>query len=185
MNVTRTAIREVLVLEPKLFGDARGFFLESFNARDFREATGVDVQFVQDNHSRSAKGVLRGLHYQLQQPQGKLVRVVRGRVFDVAVDIRKSSPTFGKWVGAELSEDNHRQFWVPPGFAHGFVVLSDSADFLYKTTDYYAPQHERCIAWNDPAIGIDWRLGAAGLTEPLLSAKDKAGVPLHLAAVFA
>jgi dTDP-4-dehydrorhamnose 3,5-epimerase len=174
MKVTRTAIPDVLVIEPKVFGDARGFFFESFNERAFREATGVDARFVQDNHSRSAKGVLRGLHYQLQQPQGKLVRVVRGAVFDVAVDIRRSSPTFGKWVGVELSEENHLQFWVPAGFAHGFVVLSDSADFLYKTTDYYAPQHERCILWNDADLGITWpveRFGGA----PQLSAKDQLG----------
>jgi dTDP-4-dehydrorhamnose 3,5-epimerase len=164
-----------------VFGDSRGFFFESFNQQDFNQATGLNVNFVQDNHSRSAKGVLRGLHYQLQQPQGKLVRVVRGAVFDVAVDIRKSSPTFGKWVGCELSEDNHRQFWVPPGFAHGFVVLSDIADFLYKTTDYYAPAYERCIAWNDPAIGISWphRLDAQ------LSSKDKAGLSLLQTEVFA
>lgn len=180
-TVTPTAIPDVLILEPKVFGDSRGFFFESFNAQDFANATGLEVSFVQDNHSRSAKGVLRGLHYQLQQAQGKLVRVVRGSVFDVAVDIRKSSPTFGKWVGCELSEDNHRQFWVPPGFAHGFVVLSDSADFLYKTTDYYAPAHERCIAWNDPEVGIDW---PSDIT-PLLSAKDAAGLSLSKAEVFA
>jgi dTDP-4-dehydrorhamnose 3,5-epimerase len=180
MKVTQTAIPEVLILEPKVFGDSRGFFLESFNARTFREVTGLDVDFVQDNHSRSGRGVLRGLHYQLQQPQGKLVRVVRGAVYDVAVDVRRNSLTFGQWVGAELSEDNNRQFWVPPGFAHGFVVLSESADFLYKTTDYYAPQHERCIMWNDPAIGIDWHFDG----EPLLSAKDKEGKPLAEAEVF-
>ncbi|TVT52975.1 MAG: dTDP-4-dehydrorhamnose 3,5-epimerase [Azoarcus sp. PHD] len=180
MKVAQTAIPEVLILEPKVFGDSRGFFLESFNARTFREVTGLDVDFVQDNHSRSGRGVLRGLHYQLQQPQGKLVRVVRGAVYDVAVDVRRNSPTFGQWVGAELSEDNNRQFWVPPGFAHGFVVLSESADFLYKTTDYYAPQHERCIMWNDPAIGIDWHFDG----EPLLSAKDKEGKPLAAAEVF-
>jgi len=179
-TVTPTAIPEVLILEPKVFGDARGFFFESFNAQDFAKVTGLDVNFVQDNHSRSSQGVLRGLHYQLQQAQGKLVRVVRGAVFDVAVDIRKSSPTFGQWVGCELSEDNHRQFWVPPGFAHGFVVLSDTADFLYKTTDYYAPAHERCIAWNDPAIGIQW---PQGLT-PQLSAKDQAGLSLAQAECF-
>lgn len=173
-TVTPTAIPDVLMLEPKVFGDSRGFFFESFNEQDFAQATGLNVTFVQDNHSRSAKGVLRGLHYQVQQPQGKLVRVVRGAVFDVAVDIRRSSPTFGQWVGCELSEDNHRQFWVPPGFAHGFVVLSDSADFLYKTTDYYAPAHERCIAWNDPDIGIQWPTGL----EPQLSAKDQLGHPL-------
>jgi dTDP-4-dehydrorhamnose 3,5-epimerase len=185
MKATPTAVRDVLVLEPKVFGDARGFFLESFNARTFRELTGLDVQFVQDNHSRSAKGVLRGLHYQLRQPQGKLVRVVCGRVFDVAVDVRRASPTFGSWVGTELSEENNRQFWVPAGFAHGFVVLSDSADFLYKTTDYYAPEDERCIAWDDPAIGVDWGLAQAGITEPILSAKDRAGVPLASADVYA
>lgn len=181
MKVMRTDIPEVLILEPKVFGDARGFFLESFNAKAFRQATGLAVDFVQDNHSRSSRGVLRGLHYQLQQPQGKLVRVVRGAVFDVAVDVRRSSPTFGKWVGTELSEDNHRQFWVPPGFAHGFIVLTESADFLYKTTDYYAPEHERCIAWNDPAIGIRWPEGI----EPKLSEKDQRGVGLGQAEVFA
>jgi dTDP-4-dehydrorhamnose 3,5-epimerase len=179
-TVTPTAIPDVLILEPKVFGDSRGFFFESFNAQDFAKATGLQVNFVQDNHSRSAKGVLRGLHYQLQQAQGKLVRVVRGAVFDVAVDIRKSSPTFGQWVSCELSEESHRQMWVPPGFAHGFVVLSESADFLYKTTDYYAPAYERCIAWNDPAIGITW---PAGL-EPQLSAKDQAGLLLAQAEVF-
>lgn len=181
MRVIPTSIPEVLILEPKVFGDSRGFFLESFNARAFRDACGLDVSFVQDNHSRSAQGVLRGLHYQLLQPQGKLVRVVRGRVFDVAVDVRRSSPTFGRWEGTELSEDNHRQLWVPAGFAHGFVVLSELADFLYKTTDYYAPQHERCIAWNDPAIGIDWPFQG----EPLLSAKDREGKLLADAEVFA
>lgn len=181
MNVIRTAIPDVMIIEPKVFGDARGFFLESFNQKAFAEATGLNLEFVQDNHSRSGKGVLRGLHYQIQQPQGKLVRVVRGRVFDVAVDIRKQSMTFGKWVGAELSEDNHRQFWVPPGFAHGFVVLSESADFLYKTTDYYAPQFERTIAWNDPEIGIDWpRMDVA----PLLSSKDQTGASLAAAELF-
>jgi len=179
-TVTSTAIPDVLILEPKVFGDSRGFFFESFNAQDFAKATGLNVEFVQDNHSRSSQGVLRGLHYQLQQPQGKLVRVVRGAVFDVAVDIRKSSPTFGQWVGCELTEDNHRQMWVPPGFAHGFVVMSASADFLYKTTDYYAPAHERCIAWNDPAIGIRWPQGIA----PRLSPKDQAGLSLAQAEVF-
>lgn len=174
MKVTPTAIPDVLLIEPKIFGDTRGFFFESFNQKSFNEATGLDVSFVQDNHSRSTKGVLRGLHYQVQQPQGKLVRVVRGAVFDVAVDIRKGSPTFGRWVGAELSEDNHRQFWVPAGLAHGFLVLSETADFLYKTTDYYAPQHERCIAWDDPDIGIDWPTTAT----PQLSAKDQLGKPL-------
>ncbi len=172
MKVTATAIADVLMIEPKVFGDARGFFYESFNQQAFNEATGQNLNFVQDNHSRSAKGVLRGLHYQIQQAQGKLVRAVRGTVFDVAVDIRRSSPTFGQWVGVELSEDNHRQLWVPPGLAHGFVVLSESADFLYKTTDYYAPEHERCIAWNDPEIGIEWPLEG---TVPLVSAKDAAG----------
>ena len=179
-TVIQTAIPEVLILEPKVFGDSRGFFFESFNAKDFADATGLNVNFVQDNHSKSAKGVLRGLHYQLQQAQGKLVRVTQGSVFDVAVDIRKSSPTFGKWVGCELSDTNHRQFWVPAGFAHGFVVLSESADFLYKTTDYYAPAHERCIAWNDPHIGIIWPQGIT----PSLSAKDKQGVNLNEAELF-
>ena len=181
MQATRLAIPDVVLIEPKVFGDARGFFYESFNQRAFNEATGTDYQFVQDNHSRSSQGVLRGLHYQIQQAQGKLVRVVQGAVFDVAVDIRKSSPTFGQWVGAELSADNHRQLWVPPGFAHGFVVLSDTAEFLYKTTDYYAPQHERCIAWNDPALAIDWQFAG----EPRLSAKDAQGLSLAQAEVFA
>lgn len=180
MNVIATAIPEVLILEPKVFGDSRGFFYESFNQRAFNQATGLNVQFVQDNHSRSAKGVLRGLHYQIQQPQGKLVRVVRGSVFDVAVDVRKSSPTFGKWVGVELTEENHRQLWVPVGFAHGFVVASDSADFLYKTTDYYAPEFERCITWNDPVIGVEWPLESV----PQLSAKDVLGRSLAEADVF-
>jgi len=172
MQVTRTDIPDVLILEPKLFGDARGFFLESYNQRSFQEATGLSVNFVQDNHSRSRKGVLRGLHYQVQQPQGKLVRVVSGAVFDVAVDIRVGSPTFGRWVGVELSEDNHRQLWIPPGLAHGFVVLTETADFLYKTTDYYAPAHERCLMWNDPEVGIAWPdVGEP----PLLSAKDQQG----------
>ena len=181
MQVTATDLPEVMIIEPKVFGDVRGFFLESFNARAFAEATGVDLPFVQDNHSRSAQGVLRGLHYQIKQAQGKLVRVVRGSVFDVAVDVRRSSPNFGHWVGVELSEDNNRQLWVPPGFAHGFLVLSASADFLYKTTDYYAPEHERSVLWNDPAIGIDWPL----LGEPLLSGKDKVGALLKDAEVFA
>ena len=172
MKATRLAIPEVVLIEPKVFGDARGFFFESFNQRAFDEATGTHHQFVQDNHSRSSRGVLRGLHYQLQQPQGKLVRVARGRVWDVAVDIRRGSPTFGQWVGAELSEDNQHQLWVPPGFAHGFVVLSDSADFLYKTTDYYAPQHERFIRWDDPQLAIAWPDAGAPIQ---LSAKDQAG----------
>ena len=180
MKSISTAIADVFILEPKVFGDTRGFFFESFNSRAFAEATGLDVNFVQDNHSRSARGVLRGLHYQAQQPQGKLVRVVRGSVFDVAVDIRKTSPTFGKWVGVELSEDNHRQLWVPPGLAHGFLVTSESADFLYKTTDYYAPEHERCLAWNDPTIGIEWPLGSA---QPQLSVKDQLGKLLADAAL--
>ena len=175
MKVTPTAIADVLVIEPKVFGDARGFFFESFN-----QATGLNLNFVQDNHSRSAKGVLRGLHYQIQQPQDKLVRVVRGAVFDVAVDIRKGSATFGQWVGMELSEDNRKQLWIPAGFAHGFLVTSDSAEFLYKTTDYYAPEHERCIAWNDPAISIDWSV----TTQPSLSAKDQQGQALHEAETF-
>lgn len=173
MKATRLAIPDVVLIEPKVFGDARGFFFESFNQKAFNEATGTNHAFVQDNHSRSSRGVLRGLHYQIQQAQGKLVRVARGAVFDVAVDIRRGSPTFGQWVGAQLSEDNQHQLWVPPGFAHGFVVLSESADFLYKTTDYYAPQHERSIAWNDPSIGISWPALAQG-QQPLLSAKDSA-----------
>ena len=180
-QVTPTPIEGVLILEPKVFGDARGFFFESFNQADFNQATGLDISFVQDNHSRSAQGVLRGLHYQLEQPQGKLVRVVRGAVFDVAVDIRKSSPTFGQWVGTELTEENHKQLWVPPGFAHGFVVLSAFADFLYKTTDYYAPAHERCIAWNDQDIGIQWPKGLV----PQLSAKDQTGLLLKQSDTFA
>ena len=161
MKVTSTSIPDVLIIEPRVFGDERGFFFESYNQQAFKAATGIEAHFVQDNHSRSAQGVLRGLHYQLEQAQGKLVRVVRvvrGAVFDVAVDISKTSATFGQWVGVELSEANHRQLWMPPGFAHGFLTLSESADFLYKTTDYYAPQHERCIAWNDPTLGIDWPL---------------------------
>ena len=181
MNVIRTAIPEVVLIEPKVFGDARGFFFESFNQKAFNDATGTNHQFVQDNHSRSAQGVLRGLHYQIQQPQGKLVRVVRGAVIDVAVDIRKSSPTFGQWVAEELSEDNHRQLWVPPGCAHGFVVLSEMAEFLYKTTDYYAPAFERCIAWDDPTLAIDWKLSGR---QPLLSAKDAQGLPLATAELF-
>lgn len=175
MKASPTVLPEVLIVEPKVFGDSRGFFFESFNQRVFNEATGLDAKFVQDNHSRSAKGVLRGLHYQVQQPQGKLVRVVRGSVFDVAVDIRKSSPNFGRWVGVELTEENHRQLWVPPGFAHGFLVTSGTADFLYKTTDYYAPEFERCVAWNDPAIGVEWPLGGMA---PQLSAKDVTGFSL-------
>jgi dTDP-4-dehydrorhamnose 3,5-epimerase len=180
MKVIPTSIPDVLIFEPQVFEDTRGFFLESWNARKFCDAVGPHISFVQDNHSRSRRGVLRGLHYQIKRPQGKLVRVVAGRVFDAAVDLRKSSPTFGRWTGAELSADNHRQLWIPAGFAHGFLVLSDSADFLYKTTDYYAPEHERTVAWNDPAIGIDWPTDV----EPALSAKDSAGVPLRVAEVF-
>lgn len=170
MNVLSTAIPEVLILEPRVFGDERGFFMESYNRRDFQEATGLDPDFVQDNHSRSGCGVLRGLHYQIRQPQGKLVRVVRGSVYDVAVDLRRTAPTFGQWVGVALSEHNHRQLWVPPGFAHGFLVLSETADFQYKTTDYYAPEHERCIRWDDPDLAIDWPLPAG--VQPVLAKKD-------------
>jgi len=180
MRVTPTSIPDVLVIEPQIFGDSRGFFLESFNAKAFQQATGSDVRFVQDNHSRSQRNVLRGLHYQIQQPQGKLVRVVQGAVFDVVVDIRRSSPSFGQWMGVELTEENHRQLWVPAGFAHGFVVLSESADCLYKTTDYYAPEHERCIRWDDPEIGIEWPLSG----EPQLSAKDQRGFTLAAAELF-
>ncbi len=171
MKVTPTAIPDVLLIEPKVFGDDRGFFFESYNQQAFEQATGIGVTFVQDNHSKSAKNVLRGLHYQIKQPQGKLVRVVQGEVFDVAVDIRKDSKTHGKWVGQILSAENKRQLWIPPGFAHGFLTLSETAEVLYKTTDYYAPEHERCIAWDSPEIGINWPLTAA----PLLSAKDRAG----------
>lgn len=181
MNVIATPLEGLLLLEPRVFGDDRGFFYESFNARSFAELTGVQLPFVQDNHSRSAKGVLRGLHYQIQQAQGKLVRVTAGAVFDVAVDLRKSSPTFGRWYGVELSAENKRQLWIPPGFAHGFVVTSEHAEFLYKTTDYWAPAYERAIRWNDPAIGIDWPLDM----EPLLSGKDQAAVLLAEAEVFA
>jgi len=181
MKVTPTSIPDVLVIEPKVFGDSRGFFLESFNQKAFDDAIGQHLDFVQDNHSRSSKGVLRGLHYQIQQPQGKLVRVARGAAFDVAVDIRKSSPTFGQWVGVELSEDNHKQLWVPVGFAHAFLVLSASADFMYKTTDYYAPVHERAIAWNDPVLNIQWPdVGGS----PALSAKDSAAAAFQSAEVF-
>ena len=168
MKVTPLAIPDVLLIEPRIFGDERGFFYESFNQKNFSEALGQEYSFVQDNHSRSVKGVLRGLHYQISKPQGKLTRVVQGSVYDVAVDIRKNSPTFGAWVGIELSEKNQRQLWVPPGFAHGFIVLSESADFLYKTTEYYAPEHERAIRWDDPTLAIDW---PADLT-PVLSQKD-------------
>ncbi len=181
MKAVPTAIPDVVIVEPQVFGDERGFLLVSWNAQDFCDAVGRDVTFIQDNHSRSRRGVLRGLHYQIRQPQGKLVRVVTGRVFDVAVDLRKSSPTFGRWAGVELSADNHRMLWIPPGFAHGFLVLSDSVDFLYKTTDAYAPAHERTVMWNDPAIGIAWPLER----EPVLSAKDRLGAALGDAEVFA
>lgn len=182
MQATPTAIPEVVILEPKVFGDDRGFFLESYNRQTFAELVGVDADFVQDNHSRSAQGVLRGLHYQIEQAQGKLVRAVAGEIFDVAVDIRRSSPTFGQWVGARLSAANKHQIWVPAGFAHGFLVLSETAEVLYKTTDYYAPQHERSILWNDPDIGVEWpELNG----EPLLSGKDRAGQAFKTAEVYA
>ncbi len=180
MNIIKTEIPDVLIIEPEVFGDARGFFFESFNARTFTAATGLSPTFVQDNHSRSARNVLRGLHYQIRQSQGKLVRVAAGEVFDVAVDLRKSSPTFGQWTGTVLSAENKRLLWIPEGFAHGFLVLSDSADFLYKTTDYYAPEHERCVAWNDAAIDIQWPLNSS----PILAAKDLAGKRLQDAEVF-
>lgn len=180
MNVIRTEIPDVLILEPKVFGDERGFFFESFNQRVFEEKTGLKPRFVQDNHSRSAKNVLRGLHYQIRQPQGKLVRVVSGEVFDVAVDLRKNSPAFGKWFGTTLSETNKRMLWIPEGFAHGFLVLSESADFLYKATDYYAPEHERCILWNDQALGINWPV----TEKPILTAKDRKGSSLTEAQLF-
>jgi dTDP-4-dehydrorhamnose 3,5-epimerase len=181
MKSTPCAIPDVILLEPKVFGDDRGFFFESLNQAKFEAVIGRSATFVQDNHSRSARNVLRGLHYQVQQPQGKLVRVIQGEVFDVAVDIRKSSPTFGQWVGEMLSAENKRQMWVPEGFAHGFVVLSDAAEVLYKTTAYYAPEHERCIAWNDPTIGVQWPIKGA----PVLSAKDRQGVSLAEAQHFA
>ncbi|KUY82179.1 dTDP-4-dehydrorhamnose 3,5-epimerase [Burkholderia sp. RF4-BP95] len=181
IQVTATALPEVKVIEPKVFGDARGYFYESFNAREFAEQVEPGIVFVQDNHSRSSKGVLRGMHYQVRHAQGKLVRVVEGEVFDVAVDIRKHSPNFGKWVGLVLSAENHRQLWIPPGFAHGFVVLSDAAQFLYKTTDYWFPEHERCIVWDDPEIGIEWPIDAA----PILAPKDAAGKRLSEAEVYA
>jgi len=181
MRVERLAIPDVLLFTPKVFGDARGFFFESFNERGFMELGLPDVRFVQDNHSRSARRVLRGLHYQIRQAQGKLVRVIAGEVFDVAVDIRRASPTFGQWVGVRLSAENKQQLWVPPGFAHGFLCLSESAEFLYKTTDYYAPTEERCIIWNDPDLAIDWPLTEE---QPLLSGKDEQGIPLRQAEVF-
>jgi dTDP-4-dehydrorhamnose 3,5-epimerase len=173
-TVTPTAIADVLILTPKVFGDSRGFFFESFNQQDFNAATGTKHSFLQDNHSLSAQGVLRGLHFQVHRPQGKLVRVVHGAVFDVAVDIRLGSPTFGQWVGVELNADNNKQHWLPPGFAHGFLTLTEHAEFLYKTTDYYAPEHERCIAWNDPQLAIQWPLSG----DPALSGKDQQGISL-------
>jgi len=181
MNVTRTKLQDVLILEPKVFGDDRGFFFESWNNRTFKKDTGVDTHFVQDNHSRSEQSVLRGLHYQLEQPQGKLVRTAIGRVLDVVVDIRRNSPTFGQHIAIELSDQNHRQLWIPEGFAHGFFVLSEYTDFLYKTTDYYAPEYEHCISWNDPDLQIDWLLNGIS---PSLSAKDKKGVAFNKAKYF-
>ena len=181
MKINACSVPDVLLIEPRVFGDDRGYFYESFNQRAFNDATGLSLTFVQDNHSKSARNVLRGLHYQIQQPQGKLVRVVAGEVFDVAVDFRRSSPTFGKWVGEILSEKNKRQLWVPPGFGHGFVVLSETAEFLYKTTDYYAPEHERCVVWNDPTLVIEWPLSGA---VPLLSGKDSAGLAFLQADMF-
>jgi dTDP-4-dehydrorhamnose 3,5-epimerase len=180
VKIIPTAIPEILIIEPKVFGDERGFFFESFNDRDFQKQVGLKLRFAQDNHSRSARNVLRGLHYQIKQPQAKLVRVVVGEVFDVAVDLRRNSPTFGKWAGTVLSAENKRQLWIPTGFAHGFLVLSESADFLYKTTDYYAPEHERSIIWNDPDIGIEWPLQG----EPILAAKDRDGKRLREAETF-
>lgn len=180
MKVTATAIPDVLLIEPRVFGDQRGFFYESFNQKQWRESTGLDRVFVQDNHSRSVRGVLRGLHYQIRQPQGKLVRVVLGEVFDVAVDLRRTSPTFGQWVGVVLSAENKQQLWIPEGFGHGFVVLSEAAEFLYRTTDYWAPEHERCIIWNDPDVGIDWHIA----DPPILSPKDAAGVAFLAAEVY-
>ncbi|EWC42405.1 dTDP-4-dehydrorhamnose 3,5-epimerase [Stutzerimonas stutzeri] len=180
MKIIETDIPDVLIIEPKVFGDERGFFYESFNAAAFEAATGLKRQFVQDNHSKSQRGVLRGMHYQIRQPQGKLVRVVAGEVFDVAVDLRKSSPSFGRWVGTRLNAQNQRQLWIPEGFAHGFLVLSESAEFLYKTTDYYAPEHERSLLWNDPQLGIQWPIDEP----PQLSAKDQAGKRLSEAELF-
>jgi dTDP-4-dehydrorhamnose 3,5-epimerase len=181
MKVIQTPLPGVLLIEPAVFGDARGFFLESWNQRRFADATGVDLPFVQDNHSRSARHVLRGIHYQLVKPQGKLVRVASGEVFDVAIDLRRSSPTFGRWYGCRLDAIAHRQLWIPPGFGHGFVVLSETADFLYKTTEYWYPEHERSVAWNDPAVGIGWMLGGAA---PILAAKDAAAPRLADATVY-
>lgn len=180
MNAIPLAISEIIVFEPKVFGDDRGFFFESFNQKVFEEVVGRQVQFVQDNHSRSVKGVLRGLHYQIKQPQGKLVRVTSGEVFDVAVDLRRSSSTFGKWVGVRLSAENKKQLWIPEGFAHGFVVLSETAEFLYKTTDYWAPEHERCLVWNDESIGIEWPFAQ----QPALSSKDQLAVSFENAEIF-
>ncbi len=180
MKVTPGALPEVLILEPTVFGDERGFFMESYNQRVFRDAAGIDATFVQDNHSRSTRNVLRGLHYQIKQAQGKLVRVVVGETFDVAVDMRRSSPRFGRWMGQRLSAENHRALWIPAGFAHGFLALSEAAEVLYKTTDYFAPRHERCVAWNDPDIGIVWPLAGT----PLLAAKDRRGVALKSAETF-
>lgn len=180
MNILPTEIADVLIIEPKLFSDARGFFYESYNQKAFSEKAKISADFVQDNHSRSSQNVLRGLHYQVQQPQGKLVRAIAGAIFDVAVDIRKSSPTFGQWVGCLLSAENKRQLWIPSGFAHGFLVISEAAEVLYKTTNYYAPQHERCLLWNDPDLAIDWPL----TDSPVLSVKDQAGQPFNIAEVF-
>jgi dTDP-4-dehydrorhamnose 3,5-epimerase len=181
MKVAATALPEVLILEPKVFGDERGFFLESYNARVFREATGLEVTFVQDNHSRSARNVLRGIHYQVVRPQGKLVRVVSGAVFDVAVDLRRSSPRFGQWVGVELSAQSHRQMWIPPGFGHAFLVLSDFADFLYKTTDYWIADYDRAVRWDDPGLAVEWPLAGAA---PVVSARDAAAPSLAAAETF-
>jgi dTDP-4-dehydrorhamnose 3,5-epimerase len=180
VKVERAAIPDVLVLEPRIFGDARGFFYESYNRRSFAAATGLDVEFVQDNHSRSARNVLRGLHYQVRQPQGKLVRVVSGEIWDVAVDLRRGSPTFGRWAAARLDAMSHQMLWIPPGFAHGFVVLSDQADVLYKATDFYAPEHERTLLWSDPALSIPWPLAGA----PVMTDKDRRGAPLVGAETF-
>jgi len=182
VKVIETAIPDVRIIEPRVFGDARGFFMETWSRRDFASG-GIDADFVQDNHSRSVQGTLRGLHYQIQQPQGKLVRVTAGEVFDVAVDLRRASPTFGRWVGVMLSAENHRQLWVPPGFAHGFYVVSEVAEFQYKCTDYYAPEHERCIRWDDPGLGIEWPLIAGG-GAPLLSDKDQNGMLLSESEIF-
>ncbi|MEM9218718.1 MAG: dTDP-4-dehydrorhamnose 3,5-epimerase [Cyanobacteria bacterium P01_F01_bin.150] len=185
MDIIQTKIPDILVIEPRVFGDDRGFFFESYNEQAFADKAGVTLKFVQDNHSRSMKGVLRGLHYQIQQPQGKLVRAVAGVIYDVAVDIRRSSPTFGQWVGFIISAENKKQLWVPPGFAHGFIVVSDMAEVLYKATDFYAPQHERTILWNDASIGIEWPMDLIGEAEIKLSQKDQAGISLQEAEVFA